>query len=239
MSQHGPDGRQARWTQHNEARRQRIIDAAITVIEANEPGSEVRVSAIAAEAGVGRTVIYRHFDDRADLDRAVQQQVLDGLWEELLPAVNLEGTVPQIIERVVGTYIHWAVEHPALHAVADHDAGEGTGGPLERGMEEMASQITMLITAALAGLGATPSEDDLSALDPLTFGLIGAVFSAVRRWLGRRDKTISAEQLIDLASQSVWFLIDGHARRLGAVIDPERTVEDMITDVLLSGASAS
>ena len=63
------DGRQLRWDSHNQARRQHILDAAIDVLADSEPGAEVHVQQIADRAGLSRTVVYRHFADRADLDK--------------------------------------------------------------------------------------------------------------------------------------------------------------------------
>ena len=73
-----PDGRQARWDKHNQERRQVILDAAIAVVEAGEPGAEFHVQQIADRAGLSRTVVYRHFADRADLDQAIQAEMSRG-----------------------------------------------------------------------------------------------------------------------------------------------------------------
>ncbi|GAB7005629.1 TetR/AcrR family transcriptional regulator [Nocardioides sp. AN3] len=223
------DGRQARWDRHKEERRQQIIDAAIAVVEDSGPGAEVHVQQIAQRAGLSRTVVYRHFEDRADLDRAVQTKVLDGFWAELLPQITLDGTVPQIIERAVGTYVQWAVAHPALHQLADHDA---TGsGPLEEGLDRLAGQIAQVVQVGAVALGGELTAEDRASLDPLAHGIVGAVFSAVRRWLKRPDPLLTPQTLVGLVSQTVWFGIDGHARRFGLEIDPERTVEDITADV--------
>lgn len=223
----GGDGRQARWDTHNQTRRQKIIDAAVAAIEESEPGADVHVQQIAAKAGLSRTVIYRHFEDRADLDRAVQQSILDSLWAELMPAVTLEGTVPEIIRRIIGTYVRWAVAHPSLHLAADHDAG--ADGPLERRMEQLATEIAEVVGVAVAAFGAEPSEEQASSIDPMVFGLIGAVFSAVRRWLTRPERRLSADMLERMISDSAWFLIEGHARAWGVGIDPEAPVQDLLT----------
>jgi hypothetical protein len=66
----------------------------------------------------------------------------------------------------------------------------------------------------------------------LAHGIVGAVFSSVRRWLSRPAPTLSPDALIDLVSQTVWFGIAGHARRFGLEIDPDRTVEEITADVL-------
>jgi len=230
------DGRQARWDQHKEERRQQIIDAAIAVAEESGPGAEVHVQQIAERAGLSRTVVYRHFEDRADLDRAVQTRILDGFWAELLPQIRLDGTVPQIVERGVATYVHWAVAHPALHLLADHDASGGGrrdgGGPLEEGLDRLAGQIAQVVQLGALALGGELSDEDRASLDPLAYGMVGAVFSSVRRWLTHPDPQLTPEALIDLVSRTLWFGIDGHARRFGLQIDPDRSVEDIAGDML-------
>jgi len=227
------DGRQARWDRHNQERRQRILDAAIAVVEAGEPGAEVHVQAIATEAGLSRTVIYRHFDDRADLDRAVQTAIVDDLSAELLPAVTLDGTIPQIIERIVSTYVSWAVAHPALHRLAESDSA-GTG-PFQQGIERIAHQVVELITTAVELLGVEVSQDEQDAIDPLVFGLVGAVFSAVRRWLARAERRPSAPVMVGLVTDSVWFILDGHARGLGLSLRRDQLVEDLLATSVARG----
>jgi AcrR family transcriptional regulator len=219
-----PDGRQARWARHNEERRRQIIAAAVAVIAEGEPGAELHVQQIAQRAGVNRTVVYRYFADRADLDLAIQQAIVAQLWERLLPAVTLDGTVPQIIDRIVGTYVEWAVSHPALHHVVDHDYGSGA---LEQALDEIASEIGGIVSFAIAALGGTLDFDE-AELDPLMHGLVGAVFGSVRRWLNRPQRTLSAERLQATVSQSVWFVLEGHARLAGVTLDPELTVSQLV-----------
>src|SRR5918994_2066962 len=117
-----PDGRQARWDKHNQERRQVILDAAVAVVEAGEPGAEFHVQQIAERAGINRSVVYRHFTDRADLDHAILVEIVEGVMEQLLPALTLDGTVRDIIDRIVVAYVDWAASHPALHRLVDHAA---------------------------------------------------------------------------------------------------------------------
>ena len=221
-----PDGRQLRWDKHNQVRRQTILDAAIAVLEETEPGEDIHVQQIAQRAGLSRTVVYRHFTDRADLDQAVQTAILEMLAGELLPEVTLAGTIDEIIQRIVGTYVHWTVTHPSLHRFAEHDV-PGTSGSsaLEVAVVQIAAQVEELISIGAEQLGAPLSDDDAAALDPLVFGLVGAVFGATRRWLTRVERKPEPEMFVRLVSDSVWHIIDGHARRLGIELDPHVSVE--------------
>lgn len=221
-----PDGRQARWDRHNQERRQQILDAAIAVIEAGEPGAELHVQQIADRAGLSRTVVYRYFSDRGDLDRAVRAEILDGLWAQLLPSVTLDGTIPQIVERIVASYVGWAVAHPALHRVAE---GSGDGdGALQQGLAHIAAQVCELITTAVEILDLEITDEERAAIDPLVFGLVGAVFGAVRRWMAREERLPAAPKLVELVTRSVWFILEGHGRALGIELDPAQPVEEML-----------
>lgn len=221
------DGRQARWERHNQERRRAILTAAIEVIEATAPGHEVNVAAIADRAGVGRTVIYRHFADRSELDREIRIAILDDVWAQLLPVLSLEGTIPQIIERVVAEYVGWAALHPALHRVAA-TAEADDGNPLEEGLSMIAGRVVELIETAVDLLRLDVTDEQRAALDPLVHGLVGAVFGAVRRWLSRPVREPSAEVLVHLTTASVWYLLHGHARALGVTLRSDQPIEDLL-----------
>jgi len=218
------DGRQARWDKHNQVRRQQILDAAVQVIEAGPVGDEFHVQQIAESAGLNRTVVYRHFTDRADLDRAIRAHILDGFTERLIPSVTLEGTVNEIIRRIISTYVEWVVAHPALHAFAIQEAS----GAFEHGIDRIASVVADLLELALALLGAELDEADTALIDPLAYGLVGAVFGSVRRWVSREPQVPGAPAISELLSQSIWNLLDGHARRLGLTIDPDLPLVDLL-----------
>lgn len=224
----GPtDGRQVRWEQHNIERRAAILAAALEVIEATPPGDEVNVAHIAERAGVGRTVIYRHFTDRAELDRAIRAAILNDVWAHLLPVLTLEGTIPQIIERAVAEYVNWAAAHPALHGVAV-TSEPGGGNPLDEGVAVIAGRVVELIGTALEILGLELSADERAAIDPLVHGFVGGAFGVVRRWLARPEREPSAEVLAELTTASVWFQLHGHAGALGLELRADQPIEELL-----------
>ena len=225
------DGRQARWERHNQERRRAILTAAIEVIEAAPPGHEVNVGAIAERAGVGRTVIYRHFTDRSELDREIRVAILDEVWARLLPVLTLEGSILQIIERVVSEYVGWAAEHPALHRLAGTAETDGEN-PLDEGLSMIAGRVAELIETAADLLRLDITDEQRAALDPLAHGLVGAVFGAVRRWLSRPVREPSAEVLVQLTTASVWYLLSGHARALGVELRAGQPIEELLAHAL-------
>lgn len=223
------DGRGERWAAHREERRTHILDAAIAVIEREPVGAEIHVRQIAEEAGLGRAVVYRHFADRADLDRAVQKRILELLMDELVPQFELSGSIRQIIERIVGAYVAWAAAHPALHRIgaAESQDAERLGDVLQV-TEQVGSLIAMLVSSGANLLAVELTESDRQILDPLVFGIVGQAVGTVRFWLAREEQVPAADVLAAHLARSVWFQIHGHALDRGVELDPELSLDDIV-----------
>jgi len=223
------DGRDERWAAHREERRAQILDAAIAVIERTPEGDEIHVRQIAQEAGLGRAVLYRHFADKADLDREVQRRILEMLMDTLVPEFELSGTIDQIIKRIVSAYVSWADAHPALHRIgaAESQDADRLSDVLQT-TQQIGGLITMLVTSGANLLEVTLSDEDRQILDPLVFGIVGQAVGTVRFWLARETREPSVEVLAAHLARSVWFQIDGHARDRGIVIDPETSLDELI-----------
>src|SRR5690349_17197438 len=135
------DGRRLRWLAHNQARRRVIIDAAVRVLERAAPGDDVQVQLIAEEAGLARTVLYRHFHDRVDLDLAVQKRICKDLGAVLLPALSYDGEPVVIIRRIVDAFVRWATAHPTLFWFIELELPGPGPHPLAESIEQVGEQI--------------------------------------------------------------------------------------------------
>jgi len=217
------DGRSTRWAAHNDAQRERIIAAAIALYD--EGNVEASLQEIGARAGLSRSVIYRQFEDRGDLQRAVQQQILDGLLSRISEALTLTGTIHETLRRAAATYIAWAAEHPRLHQLSDLDAA--ADGPLSRAINQIAGQIAATLVATFRLGGAEVTDVDVAAADPLAHGLVGAVFATVRRWVALGAKVPDVDHLTDLVAESGWALIDVRLRAYGVHVDPDAPIESL------------
>lgn len=206
----GTDGRKRRWQEHNAARRQAVIDAAIVVLNRDlAPGDELSVQQIADEASVHRTVLYRYFEDRVDLDLAIQREICLRVGEVLLSTITLEGTVQEIVRRVIGAYVTWGTENIALMRFAERQVNGTTERPLDDAIGQFAEQVEILIGGILALLDAEVSEDDRDALTPWVFLLVGGVMAAVRNWSSRDELRPAAPAFIDLLAEVTWLQIAG------------------------------
>ncbi|HEU5144888.1 MAG TPA: helix-turn-helix domain-containing protein, partial [Dermatophilaceae bacterium] len=101
------DGRTSRWDRHREERRVELVDATIRAIRTH--GAGVGMDEIAAEAGTSKTVIYRHFEDKAGLYRAVaariDQRVVRKVGASLAAAAAPGGDLRELIASTVDAYL--------------------------------------------------------------------------------------------------------------------------------------
>lgn len=219
------DGRATRWAAHNDAQRERIITSAIALYD--EGNTAPSLQEIGERAGLARSVLYRQFEDRRDLELAVERYVLDDLLGRLEASLILDGPIRQVLRRVASTYIEWAAGHPRLHQLSDLDSA--SDGPMSKAMERIAGRIGGVMILAFRASGAEVTEADEAATDPLIHGLIGAVVAAVRRWLHLGAKVPDVEHMTDLVVESAWAVIDARLRAYGLAIDPDQPVETLLS----------
>lgn len=224
----GLDGRQLRWADHNEERRLHVLEAAIALIEEQPLGGELKVQQIAERAGLVRTVVYRLFSNRVDLNRAVQLHIVGMIRERLDSTMVLSGSIEEIVRGVVGGYVDWVADHPNLHEMAQRALGDGLPGELDRAADQLGSDISALFQAGAALLGHELDADQQDTLDVLSVGLVGQVRGSVNQWVRRRpERAVSARALTGMLSRWIWYQIDGQAREVGVVLDPTVPVDTL------------
>ena len=99
---------------------------------------------------------------------------------------------------------------------------------METAIQQIAGQIEDLINVGVELLHVRLTEDDVAALDPLVFGLVGAVFTSTRRWLGRPEQKPDREKFVELVTEAVWLQIAGMAAARGVELDPDVPVEALL-----------
>jgi AcrR family transcriptional regulator len=179
-----PDGRATRWAGHREQRRRAMVEVAIQVIERDGPSASV--DQVAAEIGVGRQVLYRQFDDRADLDRAIADRVVALVVEHVLPQVDTSPDVDTAIRDALNAYLDHIEAHPHLYRFirAYDTARDGGDDPMGQVKELLATRI-----AAYAGHGVVDQPTRL-----LAAGAVGLCDGVIRDWL--RDRSVSPREVV-------------------------------------------
>jgi len=179
-----------------------LVEAALQAIR--ECGAGVSVANIAAAAGVTKPVLYRHFADRADLQRAVSERAAQLLLERLLPELAKDRRPVEHIRSTVAAFLAAAEDEPQLWHFVVHNPG-GAPEPAQVVEHSMAMIANLLAVALgdrlrLQGLEAGGAE-------AFAYGLVGMVYTAGDWWLNQR--TMSREALTDYLTTFIWGGLSG------------------------------
>jgi AcrR family transcriptional regulator len=120
MSSRPARGRRAAARTHREAARERIVVAAERLLR-ERPYRELSVEEVMTEAGLSRTVFYRHFDGLPELLLSLFDAITRHLMEEL-QAPPGPGATRRILEAAVDAYAEHGGLLRAVDEAASHDA---------------------------------------------------------------------------------------------------------------------
>lgn len=192
------DGRAERWQGQRERRREEFVDAALAAIA--RYGPDVSTEQIAETAGVARTRIYRHFDGKADLQKAIAARAVAQILKELEPVFRPKGTPLQATEVAVRTHVKWIADHPSIYRYVVDISGDA-GKAFQDAMAQVANYVVRLFRRYLEAYGL-----DTSGAVTAAHGLLGFIDAATRRWLdepGELDREALTQRLVSWS----WLVI--------------------------------
>jgi AcrR family transcriptional regulator len=205
---------QAEQQRSAKERRRQLLEAADRVVLRDGPGASM--NAIAAEAGITKPILYRHFGDKGGLYRALAKRHTDGLLDALRAALDAPAERRERVEATLDTYLA-AIEarpqvyrflmHPAEDAYLPEqgfDVGRHSAPLLRRLGEELAKVIWERVD-----LG--PGGEQLARV--WGHGIVGMMHAAGDWWLGERP--CSREQLVHSLADLLWGRLAGIENRAG------------------------
>lgn len=185
------DGRAARWEGHRASRKVALVSDALRAIRAHGP--EVGMDDIAAQAGVTKTVLYRHFADRAGLYRAVVERVHDRIHDELTAALQLTDAadIGRLAGDLADAYLSLVERDPHIYRFVLVRPAAGPAGQLDP-----AGALPDLIGEHVAA--AIEEHLDARGVDPALastwgHGLVGFVRAAADHWMAHEPDVPRAE----------------------------------------------
>ena len=208
------DRRDSRWDEHRRARREQLVQATLTAV--GKHGAGVGMDEIAAEAGTSKTVVYRHFADRAELYVAVCDRVAAQLLPEAARRDRDDSDHPrEMVAAAIDTYLAFLEADPELYRFVVHQQA------LDRPHQRSRSTASPASSASrrrrdLRSRCTRPGRDPAAAA-PWGHGVVGLVRSAADWWL-RADRPMLRSELAAHLTDLAWAGLSGvvdHPRTLG------------------------
>ncbi|MFF4033789.1 TetR family transcriptional regulator [Streptomyces sviceus] len=184
-------------------RRRELLEAADRVVLRDGP--QASMNAIAAEAGITKPILYRHFGDKGGLYAALAKRHTDALLDSLRAALDAPADRRERVEATLDTYLAAIEARPQVYRFLMHPSDGGQAGdqgfdvgqhsaPLLRRMGEELGQVI---------------EDrlDLGPMSQLLsrvwgHGIVGMMYAAGDWWLGERP--CSRAELVRNMADLLW-----------------------------------
>ncbi|MFH8983622.1 TetR family transcriptional regulator [Streptomyces varsoviensis] len=195
------------------ARRKELLEAADRVVMRDGPGASM--NAIAAEAGITKPILYRHFGDKGGLYRALAVRHTDALLDGLRAA--LDSPVPRRdrVEATLDTYLVAIETRPQVYRFLMHPADEEQ--PSEQGFDVGRHSAPLLrrlgeelaeVIAERVDLG--PGGEQLARA--WGHGIVGMMHAAGDWWL--RERPFPRAELVRHLADLLWGRLAAAGDRL-------------------------
>jgi AcrR family transcriptional regulator len=179
--------------QDRDARREALLAAADAVVQRD--GASASMATIAAEAGITKPILYRHFGDKGGLFAALAERHTDRLLDALVDALTAGGTPRERVHRTIDAYLAMIEREPQVYRfLVESDEAVQAREPV-RGFVR---RLEDLLAAGIAHELRLPEDDVRPAV--WAAAIVGMVQAAGERWLATQgcSRTELTVQLTDL-----------------------------------------
>jgi AcrR family transcriptional regulator len=146
-----------------------------------EHGPEVTTEQIAAQAGVSRPGLYRHFEGKDDLQGAIAARSVERLVTELEPVWRPSGRPREMLERAIAAHLRWLSSHENVYHYLKRNSL-----PSSDSVETASTNVRGVVSLHVARMlvdGSLGAEIPPATAHPLAYGLVGMVDAAAAHWL--------------------------------------------------------
>lgn len=175
-------------------RRRALLEAADRVIQ--REGPEASMASIAAEAGISKPILYRHFGDKSGLYQALAERHTRKLIEAIQQEFSREDSLRARARTTIDTYLSLVSENLNLYRFLMHRASAedaATHGAMSTMIRGVSQELAKVLTA----------ENELT--DPAVaavwgHAVVGMVQNAGDWWLDHPEvpRETVLESLVDL-----------------------------------------
>ncbi|MBC6450403.1 TetR/AcrR family transcriptional regulator [Actinokineospora xionganensis] len=213
------DARRDRWKSHRAARREEFVEAALRALATHGP--DLAMEHVAAEAGVTKPVLYRHFTDKADLFVALGHRATEILFERLIPAMNREEAPMPRIRKSLDAFFSFIEEYPNLYRLLVRSTFADRKIDADIVAED--KEVIANALSSLLGDYMRAFKIDSGGAEVWGHGIVGMVQNVGEWWLERR--TMGRDAVVEYLTMTIWAAIDGTLRSYGVTIDPHKPLD--------------
>ncbi|MEV7903398.1 TetR family transcriptional regulator [Streptomyces anulatus] len=187
-------------------RRRELLEAADRVVLRDGP--QASMNAIAAEAGITKPILYRHFGDKGGLYRALAKRHTDALLSALRAALDAPADRRERVESTLDTYLAAIEARPQVYRFLMHPSDSADAPPSpEQGFDVGRHSAPLLrrlgeelgqVIAERVDLG--PDSEQMARI--WGHGIVGMMHAAGDWWLG--DRPCSRERLVSSLADLLW-----------------------------------
>jgi AcrR family transcriptional regulator len=192
------DGRARRWDGHRIERRRELARAARRAVHHHGPA--LSMDELAAHIGTSKSIVYRYFTDKAGLQGAVGELVLDAVRDALADAGRGAGSARERLGAMIGAYLGMVESSPHVYAFVTGATGDAAARPAFT--TRAAGVVAEPLSGLLAEVDADPAAAGLWAA-----GVVGFVHSVGEWWLADRPGGRLASREALAAQVTAWLWV--------------------------------
>ncbi|MEU0685537.1 TetR family transcriptional regulator [Streptomyces uncialis] len=195
-------------------RRRELLEAADRVVLRDGPGASM--NAIAAEAGITKPILYRHFGDKGGLYAALAQRHTDALLVSLRAALDAPAERRERVEATLDTYLSAIEARPQVYRFLMHPAEGGAPGDTGFDVGRHSAPLLRRLGEELARvieerLDLGPDGERVSRV--WGHGIVGMMYAAGDWWLGERP--CDRAELVRVLADLLWGRLAAAGDRVG------------------------
>lgn len=209
------------------------MESAVALLDESAPGTEIPVQSIAKRAGLAKSVVYRQFEGREDLDRRIRSYLLEDFDTTISSQLDVNsGSIIDIATRTIRAVLDWMTDYPHRYefmrsGATDDDPAVDAISTVKVRMEQRVRGVLIPITEML-GI-------DYSPFESVTYAVVTMVEGSLSRWLREAEPVRTRTEIVEDLANYVWYVLDGAGGSVGVSLDP--TTELMTALAQLSGAN--
>jgi AcrR family transcriptional regulator len=155
---------------------------------------------LAAEAGITKPILYRHFGDKGGLYRALAERYLLRLVTGRRAIVRAVTDPQERVRATIDGYLSLVERDPDVYRFLAHHALRGrpdANTPLFEYMNALATDIADEVREGLSSF-----DGDGTAAEPWAYGIIGLIQSATDWWL--EERPLPRDRFVDHLVSLLW-----------------------------------